>query len=154
MSRITDVAVRSTNVLPSLYPAVWGTPWLAAMLLDALESHSKADGVLLKAEEMMRSCGDHGGSGNTSLSGCSSAARKCGHIILFANVKVVYKPRETVAFGDLCHGLSVWEISAASQSPSSRGRGEPEEAEGEQESCDWALNVEAGEVANKLTMDI
>lgn len=53
-------------------------------------------------------------------------ASKCGLIVLFAKAKGVYKTqeREGVAFGDLCRGLSVWESSMVSQSPSSRGTGD------------------------------
>jgi hypothetical protein len=40
-------------------------------------------------------------------------------------VKDRYEPQESkgVAFGDLYHGLSVWEISVAPQLPSTRGMG-------------------------------
>lgn len=58
-----------------------------------------------------------------------------------------YEPQESVAFGELCHGLSVQKISVPSQPPRRRGPGELEEAK-EQESCDWALNIEARELTN------
>ena len=47
--------------------------------------------------------------------------------------------------GDVYHGLSIWEISVVSQSPSSRRSGQLEEAK-EQEACDWTLNMEAREM--------
>ncbi|OBS59338.1 hypothetical protein A6R68_09536 [Neotoma lepida] len=66
-------------------------------------------------------------------------------------VKGVYESQgsEGVALGDIYHGVSVWEISMASQSPSSRDTRELKEAE--EESCDWALTMEAREIANSQT---
>lgn len=59
-------------------------------------------------------------------------------------VKGAYKSQESegVALGDIYHGVPVREISVASNSPNSRDTWELEEPE--EESCDWALNMEAG----------
>lgn len=50
-----------------------------------------------------------------------------------------------MACGDVYHGLSVWEISVVSQSPSRRCTGQLAEAK-DHEACDWALNMEAREM--------